>query len=45
LYLSRAFHKLPISLTASIKKPFNTANKDYQVNFVVTYFFQSKKPQ
>jgi hypothetical protein len=45
LYLSKAFQKVPINLTASIKKPFNTGYKDYQVNFVVTYFFQSKKPQ
>jgi hypothetical protein len=45
LYLSKAFQKVPISLTASIKKPFNTGYKDYQVNFVVTYFFQSYKPQ
>jgi hypothetical protein len=45
LYLSKAFQRVPISFTASIKKPFNTGNKDYQVNFMVTYFFQSKKPQ
>jgi hypothetical protein len=45
LYLSKALQKVPIIFTASIKKPFNTGNKDYQVNFVVTYFFQSKKPQ
>ena len=39
LYLSKTFQKVPISFTASIKKPFNTGNKDYQVNFAVTYFF------
>lgn len=45
LYLSKALQKVPISFTVSIKKPFNTGAKDYQVNFVVTYFVQSKKPQ
>jgi len=39
LALAKAFEKIPIGLTASIKKPFNTQNKDYQVNFVVNYFF------
>ena len=38
LYLSKQFEKIPIGLTASIKRPFNTQNKDYQVNFVITYF-------
>jgi hypothetical protein len=40
LYLSKSFEKVPIHITASIKKPFNTANKDYQVNFVITWFLQ-----
>lgn len=43
LYVSKAFQKVPISLTVSVKKPFNNRNKDFQVNFVMTYFFQSKK--
>ncbi|HMP84312.1 MAG TPA: hypothetical protein PKA41_16560 [Verrucomicrobiota bacterium] len=37
LYLSKSFEKIPINLTASFKRPFNTANKDYQVNLVVTW--------
>lgn len=40
LYLSKSFQKAPINLTASIKKPFDTVNKDYQVNLIITYFFQ-----
>ncbi len=40
LYVSKAFQKVPISLTASIKKPFNNRNKDFQVNFVMTYSFR-----
>lgn len=40
LYLSKSFENIPVNFTASIKRPFNTGNKDYQVNFVVTYFFQ-----
>lgn len=41
--LSKQFESIPIGLTASIKRPFNTQNKDFQFNFVITYFFQSKK--
>lgn len=43
LILSKQFESIPIGLTASIKKPFNTQNKDFQFNFAITYFFQSKK--
>jgi hypothetical protein len=40
LYLSKQFENPALGFTVSIKKPFNTANKDYQVNFIATYFFQ-----
>jgi hypothetical protein len=41
--LAKQFETVPIGLVVSFKKPFNTANKDFQVNFAITYFFQSKK--
>jgi len=43
LYLSKQLEKIPAGFTLSFKKPFNTANKEFQVNFVMTYFFQSQK--
>ena len=43
LYLSKSFAKIPVGLTASIKKPFNTANKDYQVNFVIDMVLASRR--
>jgi hypothetical protein len=43
VYLSKQLEHPALGFTVSFKKPFNTANKDYQVNFAITYFFQSKK--
>lgn len=38
VYVSKRLKKIPLSFAASYKKPFNTGNKDYQVNFVATWF-------
>ncbi len=40
LYLAKHFRDPALGFTISVKKPFNTANKDYQVNFAMTYFFR-----
>jgi hypothetical protein len=41
--LAKQLANPPLNLALSFEKPFNTANKDFQVNFVITWFFPSKK--
>jgi hypothetical protein len=40
--LAKQFEEPRLALSLAFKKPFNTGNKDFQVNFIITYFFNSK---
>ena len=37
------FESIPLNLTFTFKKPFDTAVHDFQVNCILTYFFVSRK--
>ena len=41
LQLAKRLEELPLGFILSIKKPFN-GDKQFQVNFVSTYYFSSK---
>lgn len=41
LQLSKRLEELPLGFSLSIKKPFN-GDKEFQVNFISTYYFSSK---
>lgn len=41
--LAKRFEEPRLALSAAFKKPFNNGNKDFQVNFIITYFFDSKR--
>jgi hypothetical protein len=43
--LAKQFEEPPLALSLSFEKPFDNGNKDFQVNFIVTYFFNSKNNQ
>jgi len=43
--VAKRLENVPLTFSLSFKKPFDTQDKDFQVNFAVTYFFQSHKPK
>jgi len=45
LAVAKNLEQLPLSFSLSIKKSFDGGNKEFQINFVTTYFFRSQKQQ
>jgi len=43
--LAKQFEEPRLALSLSFEKPFDAGNKDFQVNFIITYFFNSKNRQ
>jgi hypothetical protein len=39
--IGKQLERLPLGFSLSIKKPFDGGNKEFQINFVTTYFFGS----
>ena len=44
LVIAKQLERVPLSFALSIKKPFDGGEKNFQVNFKVTWFFRSKAP-
>ena len=44
LTLAKQLKTPPLSFGFSVKKPFNSGPKDFQLNFILTYYFRSRPP-
>jgi hypothetical protein len=44
LTLAKQLKTPPLSFGFSVKKPFNSGPKDFQLNFILTYHFRSRPP-
>jgi len=41
--IAKQLEQLPVGFSLSIKKPFDGGNKEFQINFGITYYFRSQK--
>ena len=40
--ISRVLERLPLGFSLSVKKAFDGGDKEFQINFVTTYYFRSQ---
>ena len=41
--ITKVLERLPLGFSLSIEKPFDDSDKEFQINFVTTYYFRSQK--